>query len=165
MDTFTITNIKSEWNDVPDDDANFEDSFLPDDENLQGADDDEDDIRCGRSKDRYWKAYNAFVNWQKSQPTSSFAECDDLMAYFNEKSQLCKPSTLWAMYSMLRSTLLSKHQIDISKQSKLIEFLKQKNDGFIGKKTKVFKPEEIQKFILEAPDDRYLIMKVGVYFA
>jgi len=39
-------------------------------------------------------------------------------------------------------------------------FFKKKIDGYTPNKANVFSPEEIQTFIIEAPNVRYLAMKV-----
>ncbi|KAJ8983577.1 hypothetical protein NQ317_019430 [Molorchus minor] len=49
---------------------------------------------------------------------------------------------------------------DISKLYKLIAFLKRKRGGYCPKKLKIFTPKTIDKFIAEAPDDKYLMFKV-----
>ncbi|KAJ8940418.1 hypothetical protein NQ318_009347 [Aromia moschata] len=46
--------------------------------------------------------------------------------------------------------------IDISKYKKLHTFLKRKSEGYIGKKSKTFSPEEIRTFVDEAPDNQFL---------
>lgn len=116
-----------------------------------------------RSKYRYKNAYVAFVKWQETNNFTSFDE-PILLEYFSEKSKVYKPPTLWSMYSMLRSTILCQHDIDISKGAELISFLKKQNDGYISKKSKVFTADEIQQFMCDAPDDHYLLIKVYLLF-
>lgn len=74
-----------------------------------------------------------------------------------------KSSTLWTHYSILKSTLNIKHQIDLPKYSKLKSLLKRKSEGYKGKKSKVFSPDELKTFINEAPDIKYLMIKVSTY--
>jgi uncharacterized protein (UPF0210 family) len=85
-----------------------------------------------------------------------------LLAYFQAKSQNLKSSTLWSIYSMLKSTLNIKQNINIKNYSKLIAFLKRTKDGSVAKKSRILEIEEIEKFINEAPDETYLLMKVRV---
>lgn len=118
-----------------------------------------DDILPDRSGKRYLQAYDTFLKWQSSHNTTSFDE-KVIMCYFFEAAQKYRPTTLWSMYSMLKKTLIVKNNIDISKYAQLIAFLKKKIDGYKPKKANVFSPKEIQKFITEAPDVRYLAMKV-----
>lgn len=47
-----------------------------------------------------------------------------LLSYFKEKSAKYKPSSLWAIYSMLKSTLLAKNNVNIKDYSTLNAFLK-----------------------------------------
>lgn len=112
-----------------------------------------------KSASRYCQAYEVFRKWQTENHTSSFAE-KVLMCYFNAGAKKYKPPTMWSMYSMLKKTILVKNNIDISKYSQLIAFLKMQSDGYQSKKSNVFSPEEVQKFISVAPDQIYLGMKV-----
>lgn len=60
---------------------------------------------------------------------------------------------------MLYSTLAIKENIDISKFFKFVPFLKQKNSGYKPKKSEVFTEEDIERFIIEPPDDECLSNK------
>lgn len=68
-----------------------------------------------------------------------------------------KPTTLWSIYSMLKTNLLIKEKIDISKYRKLSVFLKQTNAGYQPNKTK----SEIMNFLKKAPDNKFLMIKVN----
>lgn len=116
-----------------------------------------------KSYTRYLIAYESFVKWQKSKELVSFAE-PVLLAYFNEFSMKFKPSTMWSVYSMLKSTLLNNNKVDISKYSQLLAFLKEKADGFQSRKTEVFTAEQVNTFLVEAPDSKYLAMKAVLVF-
>jgi hypothetical protein len=50
--------------------------------------------------------------------------------------------------------------VDIRKCTKLIPFLKKKSVGFRSKKSKIFTRQEFDKLFVEAPDNKYLMMKV-----
>ncbi len=63
-------------------------------------------------------------------------------------------------YSMLKTTLRINDNLDISKFTTLLAFLKKKNAGFKPLKTTLFTEEQIEKFINDAPDDRWLDVKV-----
>lgn len=69
-----------------------------------------------------------------------------------EQTATKKASTLWANYSMLKSTLAVKEDVNISKFSKLIAYLKRQNSGYKPKKSAVSSREEVSKFINEAPN-------------
>lgn len=112
-----------------------------------------------RTQQRYMNCYQTFLKWQKSNRITAFDE-DVLLNYFNEASKTYKSSTLMSMYSMLKDTLNRHHNIDISTNCRLLTFLREKFEGFESKKFKVFTAEEINKFLVEAPDEHYLAMKV-----
>ncbi|CAG5102844.1 Protein of unknown function, partial [Cotesia congregata] len=61
---------------------------------------------------------------------------------------------------MLKSTISSKHNIDISQYLRLQAFLKKQSIAFQSEKSKVFSLEEINKFIREASDEKLLFKKV-----
>ncbi|XP_031359091.1 uncharacterized protein LOC116182690 [Photinus pyralis] len=83
-----------------------------------------------------------------------------MLAYFEEKQQGFSPSSLWSLYSMLKATILVKKNIDISRFPKLIAFIKRQNDGYKPKKSKVLTREEMDRFLKDAPNDKYLLSKV-----
>jgi hypothetical protein len=117
-----------------------------------------------KSKERYENTYKIFKNWA----TKKCLNIDEksLLAYFvirNEK--LKSPCSLWAEYSMLKSTIFLHDSVDISKFSTVIAFLKKKNVGYRPKKANIFTKEEFTKFLLEAPDKKFLALKVSsAYF-
>lgn len=83
------------------------------------------------------------------------------MAYFKQLTEKYKPSTLWAIFSMLRTTIKVKKKLDISKYFSLSAFMKVQSDGYQPKKSKVLSAEHVQKFLTEAPDETFLLLKVG----
>lgn len=112
-----------------------------------------------KSKFKYEKQYQLFVEWCTSKKVKKFSE-SVLLAYFTEKSKILKSSTMWSVYSMLRSTLVVKNDVDISVYKKLIAYLKRQSVGYRPKKSKTFSKEEIFKFLVEASDEQFLMMKV-----
>lgn len=116
-------------------------------------------ILPNKSASRYLQAYEVFKKWQASRRTTSFDE-KVILCYFFQASKKYKPSTLWSIYSMLRKTFLWKENVDISKMSLLIAFVKTKNDGYVPKKSNTFSSEQIQKFMVEAPNISFLGIKV-----
>lgn len=84
-----------------------------------------------------------------------------LLAYFSIIAQKGLIASLWPKYSMLKSTLNLKNNVDISKFNKLIMFIKKQKVGYVAKKSKVLEKEHIQKFISDAPTDKFLMTKVN----
>jgi hypothetical protein len=85
-----------------------------------------------------------------------------MLAYMLKRcEQLKSPASLWCEYSMLKATINCNKKIDISKFPKLIGFLKSKNNGYRPKKSAVLEREEIWKFLAEADDEMYLLIKVS----
>lgn len=71
-----------------------------------------------KSCDRYLVAYDSFLLWKNKRKIKSFSE-NVFMAYFTDLSTKYKASTLWSTFSMLKSTMETKHDIDIKSYSKL----------------------------------------------
>ena len=71
-----------------------------------------------------------------------------------------KPSSLWAIYSMLKSTININHNnINIATYPKLIGLLKRKSDGYQPKKSNILTSKQIKTFLEEAPN-KFLFEKV-----
>lgn len=111
------------------------------------------------SNEKYTVSYNMFMDWRSKNKTDSFSE-NVLLTYFDEMSKKFKPTTLWSQYSMIKTMLNVKNNVDIGNYGKLKLFLKRRSDGYKPKKSKVFTSEEITKFLKEAPDNEYLLSKV-----
>lgn len=112
-----------------------------------------------KSRKQYELAYKAFMDWRKNRNVNSLSE-DVLLVYFSQLSQKYKSSSLWSTYSILKSTLCIYHNVKLEYYSKLRAFLKRKSEGYQAKKSQTFTPQQIDKFINEAPDDKYLAIKV-----
>ena len=63
---------------------------------------------------------------------------------------------------MLKTTMKVHEKIDISKYRKLAAFLKRNNVGYQPKKAKTLTREQVNKFLVEALDDIYLMIKVCI---
>lgn len=61
---------------------------------------------------------------------------------------------------MINSLLLSEKNINFKQFCKLSAFMKRQAVGYRCKKSNVFSKRQVFKFINEAPDDSYLVMKV-----
>lgn len=116
-----------------------------------------------KSRSKYEKQYNIFMDWCRSKKINKYSE-NVLLTYFGEKSKTLKSSNLWSQYSMLRSTLQVKNDINISKYTKLIAFLKLEAVGYKAKKSQTFSKEQVESFIRFAPDDEHLLRKVQTFY-
>ena len=112
-----------------------------------------------KSRKKYEQTYKAFMDWRVKKNISSFSE-NVLLAYFGELSEKYKSSSLWSHYSILRSTLSVHNNIKIENYPRLRALLKRKSEHYTPKKSRTFSPENIQKFLDEAPDEVYLVTKV-----
>lgn len=90
-----------------------------------------------------------------------------MLVYFDELSKRFKPSTIWSKYSMLKSTLTILRGVDIGGYRQLAALLAKNSKGFVSKKSKILESQHVEKFLNEAPDDKYLAVKVSiaVYFS
>ncbi|XP_063370769.1 uncharacterized protein LOC134659092 [Cydia amplana] len=114
-----------------------------------------------KSKEKYITTYENFISWRKEKNITSFCE-DVLLLYFEEISAKYKPTSLWAFYSMLKCGLKRRHNVNIKEYSKLRAFLKKLSKGYEKEVKKVLTFENVEKFIDEAPDDKYLATKVAL---
>ncbi|KAJ8923456.1 hypothetical protein NQ315_002015 [Exocentrus adspersus] len=117
-----------------------------------------DGILPKKSRKIYEAQYDTFVKWCCQRKLENVNE-DVLLVFFAEKSKTLSSSTLWAHYSMLKTMLNVKRNIDVSKFYKLSAFLKRKSEGYKPKKAKVLSLDQIDKFLLEAPDKDFLMVK------
>lgn len=99
------------------------------------------------------------VSWCEKKNVSTITE-KVALAYFSEVSCMYKTSTLWSTYSMLWTTIYLNKNVDISKFTNVIAFLKRKSDGYKPKESTVFSKQEVEKFMKEASDERCLLIKV-----
>ncbi|XP_064215658.1 uncharacterized protein LOC135265239 [Tribolium castaneum] len=111
-----------------------------------------------KSRPQYEKTYLQFRQWCSMKKIDQVTE-NVLLAYLEEKSTTLKPPTLWALYAMLKATLNVKENIDTRKFPKLVPYLKSKSVGYRSKKSQILDKEDISKFINEADDKIYLLMK------
>ncbi|XP_057321217.1 uncharacterized protein LOC130671799 [Microplitis mediator] len=116
-----------------------------------------------KSKALYNKAYDKFLDWRKLNKTESFSETV-ILAYLNHLSETLSPSTLWSQFSMIKTTILLNHNVDIKNYGKVTAFLKNKSIGYKPKKAKTLTSNEVEKFLNEAPDEIYLALKAILIF-
>jgi hypothetical protein len=72
-----------------------------------------------KSRKKYDKAYQQFEDWCREKRIRDITE-EVLLAYFEQKSRKLKGSTLWSLFSMLRSTIQLKKNIEINVHQKKI---------------------------------------------
>ena len=119
-----------------------------------------------KSKKRYYQVYEVLLRWQELHNSTGEFSDRVLLEYFKEQSATKKPTTLWSTYSMLRSVIKIENKVDISKNSNMMAFIRNKNKGYEPEKTKVFEEKHIAEFFEEAPDDdEWLPVKVSIFFA
>lgn len=120
------------------------------------------DLLPRKSREIYERSYLRLENFRREKKIQSFSE-NVMLAYFANSFEKLESSTLWSNYSMLRATLNLKHNVDISKYSKLLAFLKQKNHGYLAKKSKTLTKQQFEDFLRNAPDEKYLLHKVKLW--
>lgn len=113
-----------------------------------------------KSRALYDLAYGKFEKWLEEKKIKHINE-KVLLAYF-EGRKTQKASTLWTLYSMLRSELSLKKNIDITKYTSLYAFLKRQSEGYQAKKSNIFSKKNVYQFITEAEDRTFLMAKVAL---
>lgn len=107
----------------------------------------------------YESSYNSFTEWLKDQNIKTISE-KVMLSYFIKKSPFSKPTTLLCDYSKLRRMIYLKKNVDIFNFKNLVTFLKNENSSYSPIKPKAFKRAEIEKFLSEANDNQFLLIKV-----
>ncbi|KAJ8913585.1 hypothetical protein NQ315_013992 [Exocentrus adspersus] len=107
-----------------------------------------------KSRAKYEKSYQQFCHWRNEKDVRGASE-GILIAYFCEKVKILKASTLWSLYSMVRSTLQINENVDISAYKKLLAYLKL---FFLSM-------ENVKNFLKKAADADFLFMKVVMIIA
>jgi integrase len=126
----------------------------------------EDSLLPAATRGRYEQTFHAFEAWMREKAIPE-GRCNEtvLLAYFAELATRFAPSTLWTLYSMLHKTLCIKKGVDIKGFSKLQAFLKAKSSGHCAKKATVFARSDIDKFLREADNEKWLQVKVVACFS
>lgn len=117
------------------------------------------DLLPEKSKIKYLKQYKIFCNWCEEQNIKSFSE-NVLLVYFKKKSESMKSTSLWPIYSMLKATINLNNNVNISSYTKLIAFLKKQSVGCRSKKSRVLTRDDVNNFLTDAPNEKYLLIKV-----
>lgn len=115
-----------------------------------------------KSRKRYETAYKEFMDWRRLKKLNSFSE-DVFLGYFKDFLEESKsPSSLYRDYCILKTMLYINHNVTIGDYSELRTFVNSKYKSHQAKKAKPFTSLEINRFITEASDSRYLVTKVSV---
>lgn len=117
------------------------------------------DLLPKQSKEVYEEAYRKFVEWKSANKAITSENC--LKVYFKDLMEIYKPSTIWSIYSKLKSTIQIYEHIAIENFKELAALLSQNSRGYQGKKSKIFTTEQINTFLETAPDEIYLSYKVN----
>ncbi|KAK4874152.1 hypothetical protein RN001_013512 [Aquatica leii] len=110
-----------------------------------------------KSKYRYLKEMTKFRSWMELRKVRVVTE-EVMVAYFNGLIEKYSPSSLWSTYFMFRLTVFVYEQIDIRKFKTIFAILKSKSNEYQPKKAKTFDPKDVEQFMNEAPDEKYLLM-------
>lgn len=113
-----------------------------------------------KSREKYESVYARFEKWCSDKKLKTSVNEKVILVYFEQLSKISKPSSLWTWYSMLRTVISIKKNIDISKYVHLIAFLKSKSQGYQPKKSKMLTKQDVTRFLLEAADSSFLLVKV-----
>lgn len=114
-----------------------------------------------KSSERYMLVYKTYSIWKsENKSLLSDSEENNLIVYFNDLKSKARPTTLWSIWSMLRKTLSTNDNINISNFFNLKCLLKNNAKGYKPKKASTLKWDQIMKFMTEAPDHVYLAAKV-----
>lgn len=115
-----------------------------------------------KSKMLYLNRYKRFTEWRETEKIKTTNEAT-LLDYFEMLASKNQPSTLMAVYAMLKLTLKEKEKIDISNFNQLNSYLKEKSEKHEPKKAEHLTAKNVSDFIKNAPDKKYLAAKVNMH--
>ncbi|XP_016840860.1 uncharacterized protein LOC100680302 [Nasonia vitripennis] len=162
FDLATMWSSESEKETFQNESLDIEDVKSVDTSFQQDQEINEDDSLPGKSRSKYYAAYNIFSNWLKENEATISEET--MLVYFDKYMKKYKPSSVWAHYSMIKTMIKVRENIDISTYKVLLNQLKINSSGYRSKKSEVFSGEQIKKFLEEAPDEIHLANKVVIIF-
>ncbi|XP_066139026.1 uncharacterized protein [Euwallacea fornicatus] len=113
-----------------------------------------------KTTETYHRIYEKFIKWASDNDYHEYTE-DTLLAFFEEQAAMpnFKANTLWSYFYMLKSVLMSLHNIDMGQYQKLRAYIKKFSEGLPTKSTGLT-TEQFLSFIHGAPDHTYLAVKV-----
>lgn len=117
-----------------------------------------------KSVDRYNLVYDSYKKWKLEHKTLlSNSEESNLIVYFKDLTKKLKPSTIWSVWSILKTTLNLRDNVNMNNFLNLKALIKNNSKGYKPKKSLVLKWDEIIRFINNAPDYVHLASKVSIY--
>lgn len=123
------------------------------------------DLIPDKSKERYELAYNSFLNWMAKEgvPHGNYSEIV-LLAYMKGLADRYSISTVWASFSMIKAVIKLRNGTDIGKYASVTAFLKGRTKGYSPKQARVFREEEVERFLEAASDSEWLDVKVRSFY-
>jgi hypothetical protein len=115
-----------------------------------------------KSKSRYERTYRDFRDWCSKNGADNYTSESVILAYFGDVAKTKKTSSMWSYYSMLKSTVNLKDNVDISKYAKFIAYLKKQNVGYQPTKSSIFTKENIENLLKNTPLE-FLPHKVSIF--
>lgn len=113
-----------------------------------------------KSKAKYSRVYNKFMKWQTKNGLSSYSE-KGFILYLSELAKKYAPSSVWCYFSMISSVIKAQEDIDIMKKyTHLKVFANNMAKGYLPKQSHVLTTIEVRNFLLKAPNDEFLTIKV-----
>lgn len=119
------------------------------------------DLLPPKSRAIYETSYKSFAEWRNSCGVQQITE-PVMVEYFEKLAKQYKPSTLWAQYSMLKTTIRVHDKVDTNAYQSLSAFIKDQARNAQPQKAKVLTADDVRRFLNEAPNDQHLLTKVGV---
>ncbi|PSN45326.1 hypothetical protein C0J52_18067 [Blattella germanica] len=80
------------------------------------------------------------------------------------ESKVFAASSLWCTYSKLKTILRVREKVDVSSFTNVVSFLKKMSVRHVPRKSNVLSRSQIDEFLLNAPDDVFLLIKVVIAF-
>ncbi|KAJ8674247.1 hypothetical protein QAD02_005509 [Eretmocerus hayati] len=114
-----------------------------------------------RSKKHYTQRYNKYKKWCSDNKIPHFINEDVMLLYMDHLHKVDKftSSTLWAVYSMLKSCINAYDNVDITNYAAVRKYIKQKHRGHKPKKATTFTVEQVHRFITCAEEPEHLLTK------
>lgn len=115
--------------------------------------------------------YYEFMRWRTAWNINSFSE-DVFIEFFRQAVKKFAPSSLPVIFTTLKNTMQSIHNVNIGRFASLKDFLSQigpwdtcdQRSQAVTGPTIGFSNDEICKFLTKAPDFQYLAIKVTICF-